>query len=765
MNSRALVRAGLFDLLEDRVMPALAIQVDYSFDSSGFFASSSRRDLLEQAANSLASRLNDSLTAIVPGGINSWTAQFPNPATGATSSISNLVVPANTLIVYVGGRELGGSTLARGGFGGWSASGSSPWFNTIEGRGQSGAIANPATDFATWGGSIAFDSVGTNWFFGTSAGGLTSGQSDFYSVAVHELGHLLGIGTADSWFRYVSGTSFSGPNSVARFGGVVSLQSGGGHWAEGTTDAGREAALDPTLTTGTRKTYTELDYAGLRDVGWQVGTDSRPLANAGGAYSVQEGGQLTLDASQSFDPENDPLSFSWDINGDGVFGDATGATPTLSWSQLGALGIDHQHLSSTVKVRVDDGFGGIAVSAGTSLSVNAAPDAALVARPTGLPGEARLTLYAVDANAADQAAGFQFLIDWNGDGTADQSVQGLSGVEVTHSFASASKILMIARDQHQLDSQVTSLVIDPAVAAVVWAGTGGSDQVTFTQTAANTIQTQISVLAGISVNQTVTATGVTKLVAAGGAGNDTLDASGLTTLAVDLRGGAGNDTLLGGAAADVLMGDEPGLAKTQLGADNVHGNGGDDTIFGDADGGEGAPDFLYGDDGNDLVQADGSEGSAASGDLVQGGTGDDILIADGGEGGSDQLDGGAGRDLLVAGLAHDTLHGGAGEDILLTGQLSLATAAIQPFMRAIESEWTSGRDEATRIANITGVGSGPRNNGDNFLVASGTQRNVLDDSTVDDAFGDAETDWFLANLAQDLATDLQAGETVTTLTS
>ena len=48
---------------------------------------------------------------------------------------------------------------------------------------------------------------------------------------------------------------------------------------------------------------------------------------------------LALDASHTADPDGDPLTYSWDINGDGVFGDATGAKPTLTWAQLEALGI------------------------------------------------------------------------------------------------------------------------------------------------------------------------------------------------------------------------------------------------------------------------------------------------------------------------------------------------------------------------------------------------------------------------------------------
>lgn len=79
-----------------------------------------------------------------------------------------------------------------------------------------------------------------------------------------------------------------------------------------------------------------------------------PIADAGGPYTIEEGDPLTLNASGSSDPDGDPLSFTWDVSGDGTFGDATGEAPMLSWSELNALGIGDDGTFS-VAVRVDDG--------------------------------------------------------------------------------------------------------------------------------------------------------------------------------------------------------------------------------------------------------------------------------------------------------------------------------------------------------------------------------------------------------------------------
>jgi len=250
--------------------PASAIDIvfDYSLDTGGFFATpanQARRDRLNQAAAVFEPFL-DQLTAITPGGSNSWEAIIERPDTGAQHSISNPTIAANAIVVYAGARDI--SVLGIGGPGGYNASGFSAFLNTLATRGQGTTTGPTATDFGPWGGSITFDSNGRTWNFGT--GNPTAGQDDFLSVAIHELAHVLGIGTADSWYSDVSGTNFIGPNATQSFGGPVPLNTAGDHFANGTLSLGNEAVMDPSLTTGTRKLFTPLDYAAMADVGWQI---------------------------------------------------------------------------------------------------------------------------------------------------------------------------------------------------------------------------------------------------------------------------------------------------------------------------------------------------------------------------------------------------------------------------------------------------------------------------------------------------------------
>jgi hypothetical protein len=176
--------------------------------------------------------------------------------------VANLQVPQGTIIIYVGARDLSGSEAGQGGEGGYSAGGSSSWFSLLASRGMTG--------YSIWGGSIAFDST-VNWYFGTTASGLTTSETDFYTVATHELGHVLGFGTSSEFQNLISDQTFTGANATAMNGGTPpKLSPDLYHFAEGTTFDSQPVSMQPYLIAGERYGFTSLDYAVLADIGWSI---------------------------------------------------------------------------------------------------------------------------------------------------------------------------------------------------------------------------------------------------------------------------------------------------------------------------------------------------------------------------------------------------------------------------------------------------------------------------------------------------------------
>ena len=254
--------------LEARDVPAVAIQFDYSFDTTGFFADPARRAILEQAANDVAARIDTPLPAVVPGGGNSWTLRLVDPSSGGQATAAGPILGANTLLVFPGARALDDFGVGETVTGTTSASGSAEWRALIRDRSPVGA--------SSWGASVAFDTQ-TNWYFGSSAAGIAADQLDFYTVAVHELGHVLGLGSSSRWDALRTTDFFTGPNAMAVFGGPVPIDDSD-HWRDGLTIDGQPVALDPTVSDGARVPFSVLDFAALIDIGWTVNGATGPGA-------------------------------------------------------------------------------------------------------------------------------------------------------------------------------------------------------------------------------------------------------------------------------------------------------------------------------------------------------------------------------------------------------------------------------------------------------------------------------------------------------
>lgn len=598
--------------LEARQLLTVTIQFDYSRDTNHFFDDTARRQILEVAGETFGNRLDDHLLAITPSGGNTWSLTATNPSTGGSLTLANQSIPENTLLVFVGSRNM--SSLGEGGPGGYSSSGSAAWLDLVAARGQTGMLDTPETDFGLWGGSITFDND-ANWYFGMSADGQGASQQDFYSVAIHELGHLLGIGTAGSWDNQVSGSFFTGLHATAEFGGDIPL-SGSSHFHEGTIDGGQEVAMDPSLLVGTRKLFTPLDYAALADVGWELN----------GSGSGGGGGDSPIPPPETYTINVDPIrTHTIVIQDDGVLDngrsrlilDGQASTFLNPTSELIINGgskndvITIQSLESTFAATLTINAGAGADHVNASASALAISVLGGAGRDTLIGGAGNDTL--LGGNDDDSVIG-------NG---GEDSLSGDAGNDKL--FGSDGKDVLIGGDGNDtLQGQAGN--------DTIFGGAG-----------------QDSINGGDDDDSLLGEAGRDTLL--GGLGNDTLD------------GGSDNDNLQGQAGDDLLRGGDGNDSLTGLtGADTLQGNAGNDTLNGGLD-----DDSLLGGDGNDRLLAEAGNDTLNGGggnDTLSGGDGNDALS---GFTGNDSLMGDAGDDTLIGGDGNDRLRGGVGNDLLRGG--------------------------------------------------------------------------------------------------
>lgn len=564
--------------LEARQLLTVAIEIDYSRDTNHFFDTPERREIMELAASTIAEQLHDQLLEIAPSGSNTWSINFSHPSSTANVTIKNPTIPENTLRVYVGARNI--SSLAFGGPGGWSALGNESWYETIEARGQFGALESTASDFAPWGGSITFDS-NANWHFGSDIDGFEPDEHDFLSVAMHELGHVLGVGTSDSWSSWVVGDSFTGPNTEAERDdspGPVPLHDDA-HFEEDFEDGGQEVAMDPTIMVGTRKLFTAMDYAALKDIGWEVGE------SAGSGEEPSAPATHTINVSQG-------VAHKIIIQDD--------SSTTNFRSRVLIDGVSTNFVNPTDELII---YGGTKNDIITIQSL----DPAFAAKITILAGlgNDRIdgTLSAVPINAFGDI-GNDTLIG----GTADDSLNGEAGNDLL-SGGGGNDSVIGGDGGDRVNGNDGQDTLEGGLGNDVLSG-GADDDSAFGGDGNDRIL-------GDAGNDMLTGEIGADLLY-GGANDDSL----LGGVGSDrLYGDAGNDTLNGGADHDFLYGGagDDGISGF-TGNDYLQGDAGHDTLIGGVGddrlrGGVGN-DVLLGKEGNDQINGD------QDGDTVAGGSGE-----------------------------------------------------------------------------------------------------------------------------------------------
>lgn len=204
-------------------------------------------------------------------------------------------------------------------------------------------------------------------------------------------------------------------------------------------------------------------------------TNAAPTASAGGPYVGVEGSSIALSAAASTDPDaGDVLTYTWDVTGDGVYGDATGATPSVSFDDEGTY---------TVSVQVTDSKGATSTAAAVVTVSNAAPVIAsleLPSTPVALGTSVSLAASFSDAGVNDAHT---TSIDWGdgqvGNGLVDDATSPRS-VSGTHSYAEPGvyTVTLTVRDEDggsDVEIHQYVVVYDPTAGFVTgggWIGYG-----------------------------------------------------------------------------------------------------------------------------------------------------------------------------------------------------------------------------------------------------------------------------------------------------
>lgn len=324
------VSAALLTLMTTPVL-GLNIQLDFMHDEAAdrFFSSNPEaKSAVEKAAKDIGDMISTSFAQVqsdIYTGVNGsttarfdWSWNYINPVNGQQETIHDPSIAEDTVIVYVGTRNLSGQTLGQGGAGGagvqisgaglpheWidavdlaeansnaeMSRGGGPNFGTISGAANySGYIGRYDLDYGLTVGNLWFDADTDNdgsrdadselsdfWHYDASTP-VAAGKTDLYSVALHEILHVLGIGTSQTWEDLANNGQWGGASASAKAGSSSLIDADGHHAISGLMSRRlsdgilQESVISPSITPGVRKELTELDMAFLSDLGFDSAT-------------------------------------------------------------------------------------------------------------------------------------------------------------------------------------------------------------------------------------------------------------------------------------------------------------------------------------------------------------------------------------------------------------------------------------------------------------------------------------------------------------
>lgn len=290
------------------------IVFDYSYDTNGFFTTA-RRAIMESVAAIFTSRIGftkwEKVDPATSGG--SYDLAFINPSTIGVSWQPNVIIPENQITIYLGATDFTQSPIVM--MRGSEGTGATQLLSIRNLSGGVGTLLGSSSQFRPVDASISFDLQGIQGFsptrtrqwhfdadgdFSTDDRNLTDPRyndyDDFYTAAIHEVGHVLGIYNpnvfrtiieADVNFgrAYVSqivsdgagGYVFTGPYAKAMYfnhvGQNIPLELNTlCHFADGVRSQTSDGWTSLSYESGQpfRHSFSELEFQLLRDIGYTI---------------------------------------------------------------------------------------------------------------------------------------------------------------------------------------------------------------------------------------------------------------------------------------------------------------------------------------------------------------------------------------------------------------------------------------------------------------------------------------------------------------
>lgn len=183
-----------------------------------------------------------------------------------------------------------------------------------------------------------------------------------------------------------------------------------------------------------------LDGAGLNWNILTVGQDS---------VTIAEGQSLTMTPT-AVPPTSGTLSYAWNINGNGNYNQASGPDPTLTWSQLNALGINDGPETFQMRLRITNGHTTTTSNPSTLYVTPVPPTATLNNNGPVAQGSAATVSFSnqFDPSPVETAAGFLYSYDFLDNGTFE-----VANIKSAVSAVPASDLLTVG--PHIVHARIT----------------------------------------------------------------------------------------------------------------------------------------------------------------------------------------------------------------------------------------------------------------------------------------------------------------------